>query len=118
MEPTLAKDADPAKLYRPARRAKPWERGTYLVRATKGEATRLVRRLTRKVKNMSIRTDESVALRGARGFLAGEEVLFRSFRRWTEADGEKREMRHYMALPNDYRLRELSRPPGYGRLNP
>jgi len=101
-----ARDCEPGRLYR-CSRTEPGPQIFYEFLYNK-QVRRLVRRLEQNI--IAITTDELSVLRGVR---AGHRVAVRLVR--GVAGGQRYEHRSYCAIPPDYELREIKRPPAYKR---
>lgn len=108
-----AKDAEPCVIYRATRSdASAVGVVVYYTLANARVARSLVKRY--EAKGVTIRTDEMLALKAARDSLAGQAVLFvRHIRGRDRVSGKRWELVDYRALPCDYQLRAVKRPPGY-----
>ncbi len=106
-----AKDAEPRAIYR-ATRSDSSAAGVvvYYTLVSARVARALVKRY--EAKGAAIRTDEMLELKAARDSLAGQAVLFvRHMRGRDRVTGKRWEMDSYRALPLDFKLRALKRPP-------
>jgi hypothetical protein len=85
----------------------------WYTRAPKDTAARLVKRLSLR-RDIKVRDFE--ALEAARSELRGSGVLtVRHLRGVDPINGRRFDLENYVLLPLDYKLREIKRPPGYGR---
>src|SRR5262245_20167522 len=75
------------------------------------QTSRLIRRLERR--GAAIATDELAVVLGAR---RGDRIAVRYVR--GIASGEKYQHERYCAIPGDYQLREIKRPPGFATRRP
>jgi len=103
-----ARDMRPGALYRLTKDA-----GRYwYTRAPKGAAQRLAKRSEPRVRNIKVK--DFLALSAARLELLGARVLaVRHLRGVDPVNGRRFEIEAYVALPLDYKLREVKRPPNY-----
>jgi hypothetical protein len=103
-----AKDMRPGALYR--RTVDPGRH--WYTRAPRGAAQRLAKRFEPRVRN--IKTKDFLALSAARLELLGAGVLAVRHLRGVDPVTKRRfEVADYVALPLDYKLREVKRPPNY-----
>jgi hypothetical protein len=84
----------------------------WYTRPPKGTAQRLVRRFEPRIRNIKVR--DFLTLTAARADLVGVDVLVvRHLRGVDPVTGRRFEREDYVALPPDYKLREVKRPPNY-----